>query len=81
MENNTISGHAGDLCTLPRIDMFVADCTTTDDAGATSAEFTCPCCTRCCPSALCNDAWLTNVAGSLLDDYYQRSFDYSPVGI
>jgi Leucine-rich repeat (LRR) protein len=68
IENNTITGVAGNLCML-NLDTFVSDCSSND---LVAPKFTCPCCTQCCPGPKCNQAWLNSVVESI----YLDNFDY-----
>ena len=76
MQNNTITGNASALCNLPRIHTLVSDCSGT---GTVAAEYECSCCTRCCPSPQCNDAWLNSEAKFIRNEYDRSSFAPAPV--
>mmetsp|Transcript_22065 Transcript_22065/g.33346 ORF Transcript_22065/g.33346 Transcript_22065/m.33346 type:complete len:107 (+) Transcript_22065:1111-1431(+) len=63
MQNNHITGQAGDLCNSHHVKTFISDCSSTYTDGP---KFDCPCCTRCCPDPQCKSAdWWENMLKSV----------------
>lgn len=68
MDKNDIGGSAGDICLLPGLQVFIADC------GGTAPEFACPCCSKCCKDsdAECNKDLLLISYNPTWEDRYER---------
>lgn len=69
MDKNDLVGSTDAVCTLPSLQVFVADCAL--------PEVDCPCCTKCCDDsdADCNKDLLLISYNPTWEDRYEKS-DY-----